>query len=315
MNRAHRRVETDWFAPGTYTLAMKWLQQNYRRKDFFLWVDTFDPHEPWDPPQYYVDLYDPGYKGRLFEAPTYGLRKKMGITDRELKQIRARYAGEVTMVDHWVGELLGMLERLGILDETMVVFTSDHGIYLDTTGDNGLICKPINIGADGMNMSAGRPMKEPIMYYPLLENNARVPLMIKLPGMRRAKRIREIAQPWDMTATILDQFRMKKPKEFIGNSLLPLIRGKGGRTRDVAIMGVNVLTQGAAQAMTPRWLYTAWQEKRSPVLFDLKNDPKAVRNLVKKRPEVVRRLRKEILRFMERQNIDGEIVDRHRWYD
>jgi arylsulfatase A-like enzyme len=92
INRAHRRVETDWFAPGTYSAAIQWLERNYRRESFFLWVDTFDPHEPWDPPQHYIDLYDPGYEGRVFEAPTYGLRRKMGITDREMQHLRARYS-------------------------------------------------------------------------------------------------------------------------------------------------------------------------------------------------------------------------------
>ncbi|HID22587.1 MAG TPA: hypothetical protein EYP14_09315, partial [Planctomycetaceae bacterium] len=109
-NRAHRRVETDWFAPGTYSMAIDWLQSNYKRKDFFLWIDTFDPHEPWDPPQHYIDRYDPGYKGRIIEAPPGGFRRKMGITNRELKQMRARYAGEVTMVDAWFGQMLATLE-------------------------------------------------------------------------------------------------------------------------------------------------------------------------------------------------------------
>ena len=63
VNRAHRRTETDWFAPGTYRLAMEWLERNYRRESFFLWIDTFDPHEPWDPPPHYIDMYDPGYRG------------------------------------------------------------------------------------------------------------------------------------------------------------------------------------------------------------------------------------------------------------
>jgi hypothetical protein len=136
VNRAHRNTETDWFAPGTYSLAIRWLEKNYRRDDFLLWMETFDPHEPWDPPQHYIDMYDPGYEGRVFDAPTYGLRKKIGITDRELRQIRARYAGEVSMVDTWFGNLLATLERLQILDETFVIFTSDHGIMLDEPGDH-----------------------------------------------------------------------------------------------------------------------------------------------------------------------------------
>jgi len=308
VNRAHRRVETDWFAPGTYTMAIEWLQQNYKRKDFFLWIDTFDPHEPWDPPEYYLDLYDRGYKGRVFDAPTYGLRKKMGITDREMKNIRARYAGEVTMVDTWVGQLLGALERLGILDETIVIFTSDHGTMFDTPGDNGLICKPNTVGADGMCMSAGRPMKQPLQYYPIFENVARVPLMIRMPGMKKGNRLRAIVQPWDMTATILDLVGIKKPPDLIGESHLPLISGEKKKIRDVAIVGTNTL----AQAMNQRWIYTVWQGQRPPSLIDLQNDPLAKRNVIKENKVVARRLHAKIARFMRQQNIDEDFIARYR---
>jgi len=304
VNRARRRVETDWFAPGTYKLAIEWLECNYKRPDFLLWIDTFDPHEPWDPPQYYTDLYDPGYKGRVFEAPTYGLRRKMGITAPELRQIRARYAGEVTMVDNCVGRLLNALERLGILDETWIVFTSDHGTMFDGPGDNGLLCKANTIGADGMCMSAGRPMTEPRRYFPIYPNVARLPLLIRPPEMGRPKRIGAVVQPWDMTATILDVFGMPKAPELIGRSLLPLIRGEAKRTRDTAVCGTGAL----AQAMAGRWIYTAWRGQRGSSLIDLRADPLAKRNVLKKHPAVVRRLHGRIERFLREQGIAENYV-------
>ncbi len=304
INRAHRKTETDWFAPGTYSTAIKWLEQNYKREDFFLWIDTFDPHEPWDPPQYYIDMYDPGYEGRVFEAPTYGLRKMMGITDEELRQIRARYAGEVTMVDTWAGRLLATIERLGIADETMVVFTSDHGTLFDTPGDNGILCKANTVGADGMLMSAGRPMKEPIRYFPIFQNVARVPLMVRLPGMNKGKRVKAIVQPWDMTATILEAFGISKPSKLIGESLLPLINGQKRRIRDTAICGTNML----AQAMTGRWIYTTWRGQRKPSLIDLDADPLAEANVVNDHPDVARRLHAKIVRFMNRQDISDDFI-------
>jgi len=304
INRAHRQIETDWFAPGTYSTAIKWLERNYKREDFFLWIDTFDPHEPWDPPQHYVDMYDPGYTGRVFEAPTYGLRRMMGITDREIQHIRARYAGEVTMVDTWLGQLLGAIERLGIAEETLVVFTSDHGTMLDTPGDNGLICKPNTVGADGMVMSAGRPLKKPIRYFPIFENVARIPLMVRLPGMKKGKRIKAIVQPWDLTVTILDAFGIPKPSELIGESLLPLIRGERRRIRDAAICGTNVL----AQAMTGRWIYTVWRGQREPSLIDLDADSLAETNVFDDHPDVAKRLHGTIVRFMSQQNISEEFI-------
>jgi arylsulfatase A-like enzyme len=305
INRAHRRNETDWFAPGTYSQAIKWLERNYKRENFFLWVDTFDPHEPWDPPQHYLDMYDPGYKGRIFEAPTYGLRKMMGITDREIQHIRARYAGEVTMVDAWIGNFLNVMERLGIADETLLVFTSDHGTLFDTPGDNGLLCKPNTIGADGMLMSAGRPMTKPIQYFPIYQNIARIPLMIRLPGTKKEKRIKAIVQPWDMTVTILEAFGIPKPSELIGESLLPLISGEKQSIRDAAICGTNML----AQAMTGRWIYTVWSGQREPSFIDLEADPLAETNIFGKHPDIVKELHGKIVQFMRQQNISEEFIN------
>ncbi len=309
MNRSQRRVETDWFAPGTFQLAINWLTRNRKRKDFFLYIDTFDPHEPWDPPQHYVDLYDPGYRGRLFEAPTYGVRRELGLTNRELKQLRARYAGEVTMVDAAVGRLLAALGNLNIYDETMIVFTTDHGAYFDYPGDNGLICKPIVLGADGRIMSAGRPPKKPLRYYPNFPGVCRIPLMVHLPGQTKAQRIRAITQPWDLTPTVLEAFGLKAPPEFLGQSLLPLIRGKQRKIRDVAVLGSAA---NHAQAMTGKWLYAVWRGQREPVLYDMRADRLLRRNVLARNPAVVKRLHGAIVKFMRRQGIAEELIEQYR---
>ena len=63
-NVSIRRSEEDCFAPQVVREAVHWLEQNHDRGPFFLYVDIFDPHEPWDPPAHYVDLYDPDGEGR-----------------------------------------------------------------------------------------------------------------------------------------------------------------------------------------------------------------------------------------------------------
>jgi len=305
INRAHRRVEADWFAPGTYAKAIEWLERNHRRDSFFLWVDTFDPHEPWDPPEHYEKLYDEGFTGRRFDAPTYGLRREMGITDRELRNIRARYAGEVTMVDTAIGQFLAALERLGIDGETSVIFTSDHGTCFDGPGDHGMICKAHSVGADGMCMSAGRPMPEPHQHFPIALNVARVPLLVRPAGMTKGRRVRAITQPWDLTATLLDLFGIGTPPELIGSSLLPLVEGKVRKHRDVAVCGTNQL----AQAITPRWVYTVWRRGvRKPSLLDVQADPRCRRNVLEQHLAVARRLHAAIVRFMRGQDIDEEFI-------
>ena len=66
----------------TSARACAWLEHNHDKDDFFLWVDTFDPHEPWDPPDYYVDMYDPDYIGQQVTYPQY--HPIGSLTDEEL---------------------------------------------------------------------------------------------------------------------------------------------------------------------------------------------------------------------------------------
>jgi len=138
LRNVHDRCsEADYFPARTMTAAAEWLEKNYDT-EFFLYLDTFDPHEPWDPPQYYVDLYDPGYEGEEVIYPRYD--KCDFLTEEELKHCRALYAGEVTLVDRWVGYLLERVESLGLMDNTAIFFTTDHGFYL---GEHGYIGKSL----------------------------------------------------------------------------------------------------------------------------------------------------------------------------
>ena len=95
-NNLLRNSEEDYFCAQTMRETEKWLEKNYRKK-FFLYVDAFDPHEPWDPTHYYVDFYDQGYQGEEVIYQVYGPSDY--LTEREMRHIRAHYAAEVTLVD------------------------------------------------------------------------------------------------------------------------------------------------------------------------------------------------------------------------
>jgi len=306
-NRAHRRAETDWFAPGTYELALQWLERNYKRENFLLWVETFDPHEPWDPPKWYEQLYDPDFKGRVFDAPTYGFRKSVGMTSRELKNLRARYSGECTMVDACVGRLLAALEQPGILSETMVVFTSDHGAYFDYPGDNGMICKAATLGADGRTMAGGQPNKQPLQHFPHFPGVARIPLILHLPGQTKQVRAKPIVQPWDLTPTVLESFGLLAPPEFVGQSLMPLARGESRRTRDVAVCGTNTM----AQAINGEWLYAVWQGQRERCLYNLREDPAVKHNLAAGDPAMADRLHGEAMDRLRALGAEEELLAKY----
>src|SRR5215204_2430477 len=135
-NTSNRKTEENWFAPKVFASAGEYLEHIKEAQPFFLLVDCFDPHEPWDPPKNYVDLYgDPDYSGREPTVPNYS--DASWITEEELKRMRALYAGEVTMTDAWLGRFLERIEGLGLAETTLLILLSDHGACLgehDATG-------------------------------------------------------------------------------------------------------------------------------------------------------------------------------------
>ncbi len=212
LKTAERRDEADYYAPQTMTAARRWLEHNRAVQPFLLWIDEFDPHEPWDPPQHDVDRYNPGYEGECVISPRYGPADY--LTPAELEHVRALYAGEVTMVDRWVGRVLEAIDDFGLRERTIVIILTDHGHYLDYPGDHGLIGKPA----------------------PLFEGVAHQVFMIRHPAsLGRGQRYQELVQPIDLLPTLLDLTGAAIPSFCEGQSLRPVLEGRPVRTRDVAI--------------------------------------------------------------------------------
>lgn len=138
------RFEEDYFAPATMLASERWLQNHYKDK-FFLYIDTWDPHEPWDPPKYYTEHYLSNYDGTLCKFPCYGKWQEMGFTKQDLEKTHACYCGEITMVDRWIGHLLNGIEKTGLTEETIIVFTTDHGFYFGEHEQIGKATKKENM--------------------------------------------------------------------------------------------------------------------------------------------------------------------------
>ncbi|MBC7286881.1 MAG: sulfatase [Armatimonadetes bacterium] len=309
-NVARREKEEDYFPAQTMRYAAEWIEEN-RGERFFLWIDTFDPHEPWDPPQWYVDLYDPGYEGEEVIYPRYGPADY--LTPAELKHCRALYAGECSLVDTWVGYLLRRVEELRLLDEIMVIFTTDHGFYI---GEHNLTGKSLIWPGGFANC-------------PLYTEVARIPLIIRLPGQQRQRRIRPIVQPPDVTATILDFLNVDIPDTVQGSSLMPLMRGEKNRTRPIAISTPSLahdpnggkpttivqgqwalVYYGKPDAPLVRHLTSAVDHVERPAmvpldrvpppeLYDLTTDPGMTNNVINKFPQVAQRLHRAHVRMLE----------------
>ncbi|MBC7237265.1 MAG: sulfatase, partial [Chloroflexi bacterium] len=140
-NNAYRHTEQDYYPARVFTEASRWLWDNQDAKRFFLVVDSFDPHEPWDPPLYYRRLYDEDGEVADLIQSLYGPWQGR-LNERELKRLQANYAGEVTMVDRWFGHLMETLANTGRLEDTVVAVISDHGHNIGhEPGDKGLVSK------------------------------------------------------------------------------------------------------------------------------------------------------------------------------
>ena len=98
------RYESEVFSARTAQTAVRWLEENAESAPFFLWVDFFDPHEPWDPPEYMVRRYDPDYTGPPMLHPNYG--PSSAYTPVELHNLWAHYAAETELVDRHIGQVL-----------------------------------------------------------------------------------------------------------------------------------------------------------------------------------------------------------------
>ena len=247
-NVSQRRKESDWFVAQTMTAASDWLERNYERDDFFLYVDTFDPHEPFDPPQHYTDLYDPGYDGEVNIYPHYAPANY--LPREELRHTKAMYAGKVTLVDRWIGRLLDRIEDLGLLENTAIIFTTDHGFMF---GEHDLVGKDIILDE----------FFETIWLY---EECSHIPLMVRMPEQDEGERIDALVTSVDLMPTIMELFGAIESGKasgsatvqrhqcgfhqevswdldlasLHGDSLLPLINGEVDKLHGIAVSSFSL---------------------------------------------------------------------------
>lgn len=314
-NQSRRRYESDYLVARTMREAAHWLEKNYTRDQFVLWVDSWDPHEPWDPPQYYVDMYDPGYEGDVIMYPCYGLCDFM--TEAEHDHVRALYAAEVTLVDRWVGHFLDTVRLLGLLDDTMVVLMSDHGHYF---GDHGLQGKPW--GDFGQ-------LYEPMTHQPFLVHHP--------DGSRAGERTPAIVQPVDLFPTVCELAGLEAPGGLQGRSWAEVITGTWDEHRPLAISGRNLDDHWGtvpATVVDGTWSLVYWPNKdlaykgppvrqetypctgmpqrRVDELFYLPDDPGELHNVIDRHPEQAARMHAALLQLIAQTDVDPAIAVTYR---
>jgi len=256
--------EEDWFPSKVVDEAIDWLTRNRVHSRIFAWIDSFDPHEPWDPPARFDTYTAAGYDGKRLILPLGGLADEWA-TPQEIRHIRGLYAGEAAFVDHCLGRLFQTLDDLGYYGDSIIVVVADHGHPL---GDHGKFLK----GGDRM-------------YNELL----RVPLLIRLPGGQGARRTRALVQFHDLLPTLLDLLGLSNNVTSMhGRSFLSVIRGDGDAHRDVVITGYHEAVERCVRDET--WSYVQRPEGEQDELYHLLEDPKERNNLIHQHPDEAHRL-------------------------
>ena len=195
-NRSRQIEEEDFSGPRTVQSAIRWLEDNRNADNWFLQVELFDPHEPFYCPQKYRDLYHDTWEGPMFDWPSYDVVKE---SPEAVEHIRKCYAALLTMTDHWCGRLFQKLEELQLWDDTLIVFTTDHGTML---GERQYWMK---------------------VYMPVYPEIGHIPLVIKPPRTRTGGRIGALTQTTDIMPTFLDFHQCAFPPHVSGQSLRPLM--------------------------------------------------------------------------------------------
>ncbi|MEW6637585.1 MAG: sulfatase-like hydrolase/transferase [Actinomycetota bacterium] len=264
-NTAGREREEDWFTPQVFGKAMEFLESARENQPFFLVVDNYDPHEPWDPPERYLRIYGEGYGDYGGPEP---MIPSSGSSDwlepEQLERMRALYSGEVTMMDRWLGNFLDRLDSLGLTESTLLIFLSDHGHAFGEHGYAGKVAGAL---------------------YPELID---IPFMIRHPGGRGAGRRSDyFASTHDIAPTVLGMLGVEPPGPVDGQDLSVIFEGKDPeRERPHFTLAYH----DHVWARDEDYAMFSGHGADDAHLFDLRSDPGMDRNLAGGRPDLVKRM-------------------------
>jgi arylsulfatase A-like enzyme len=242
------------------------------------------------------------------------------LTDAELKHCRALYAAEVTLVDRWVGKLFDRIRDLNLLDNTMVLFTADHGFL---HGEHGIIGKSM--------LSPRRPWG----CIPIYNEISHIPFVLRFPRISPG-RSDAMVQPPDIMPSILEAGGVEIPETVQGKSFLPVVRGEAKEHRPRAFSfsyvdrpdAIATITEGKWQGSIrptkvkirgddvtlnvdglPKPVVWNPEENETPLLYDIEADPQQTKNLAAKNPQVVAKLRERFVELLIECEADSEVVD------
>jgi arylsulfatase A-like enzyme len=258
LNMRDRVREELWFNAQVMQEAARWVEQNVDAKRLFLTVESFDPHEPWFVPEHYRRRYDDD-AGREQVISPYA--EMPWLPPELVKRTRANYAGLVEMCDRWFGHLVETLRVTGVLDQALVIVTSDHG--------HSMWERRGYIGKRG---------------YPSDPESYEVPMLVRHPQKRGAGTVCSgFVQHHDITATALEASGVAPAAAIDGKSFWSMAFEGGPPIRDHVTVGWG----SAMTVIDDRYWFNAKVNGRGAFLHDSPRPLPDAKNLAHELPEVV----------------------------
>jgi len=267
-------------------VTLDWLEV-YGQEKFFLWLHYFDPHTPYDPPS-----------GSGLGHPNTGIPDRSLITRdppyrywwgelESLGDVYSRYDGEIEYTDHWLSPVFGELNRLGVREKTLVIFTADHGECLwehDQPGHG----------------------------YSVFDSELRVPLIVSLPGTIPAGiRIPNLIELVDLLPSILDLLEIGIPHPVQGQSFLNILGGEAHieeRTAYCETLWPPKPEDRRRGLRSTEWKYFTAPTGDSEFLFHLPTDPDELQDLQAERPDLIGTFREKLIMISSELGDKGGVL-------
>jgi choline-sulfatase len=274
--------------------AKRHLASYDRDQPWFCWVSFGGPHEPWDAPEPYASMYAPedmpppvGSRDTLINDAAQGRLGRVmefcapeTLSPEDIAAMRTNYAANVTLIDDQIGEILGAIEARGELDNTVIVFSSDHG---EMNGDHGLIYK-----------------------MQFLNGAVRVPLLVRTPATVAGAGCGTVSQSpaewFDIGPTLVELAGGQLQHQQFARSLLPVLGEPGKEHRPFAVSEIA----GEVMIMDRQWKLVFNRRGEPYLMFDQVTDPAETVNRAGDPAvaEVIERMREDLFRHLLQTQLD-----------
>lgn len=212
INRSYFKKEEDTPQAKTFSSGLEFLETNKDADNWFLQIETFDPHEPFFTLQDWKIHYPHRWDGPIFDWPKY---QRVSECKEAVEHIKYEYAALLTQCDHYLGKVMDAFDRHNLWEDTMLIVMTDHGFLL---GEHDWWAKSV------------MPFYNEISHIPLFMWDPRS----KVKGERR----NSITQTIDIGPTLLDYFGIKIPEDMQGKPLKDVI-ASDTPVRQAAIFGIH----------------------------------------------------------------------------